>query len=264
MATPNRWTIRETPYVTFSSLTSPYNALVTLRTLKTAEVDTSSETVYAQGGRGNAKLIGFSSGKTVKITLQDAIFDNIALATISGNTIATGVQPIDLIYEATISNLVTTLTLPKKIKSITSVYLLDTDGVTPKTLLAADAAASAGTKYSIAGQILTFAEASAMVARVYYKADSDATTKKISVTSSSFGGTFKLTMDCLVRDEFTKTDYAGQIIVPNAKIEDNWKISMNASGDPSMLDIPIEALKSPLNTDMWYLLVYDEGLIPAS
>ena len=263
MATPNRWTIKETPYVTFSSLTSPYNAVVTLRTLKTAEIDTSSETKYSTGGRGDAKLIGFSSGKAVKITLQDAIFDNIALATLSGNSITTGVHAVDMIYEATISNLVTTLTLPKKLKSITSVYLLDADGVTPKTLLAADAAAAQGTKYSIAAQVLTFAEATSMVARVYYKADSDATLKKIAVTSTSFGGTFKITMDCLVRDEFTKTDYAGQIIVPNAKIEDSWKISMNASGDPSVLDIPIEALKSPLNTDMWYLLIYDESLIPA-
>jgi len=264
MATPNRWTIRETPYVTFSSLTSPYNAVVTLRTLKTAEIDTSSDTKYATGGRGNAKLIGFSSGKTVKITLQDAIFDNIALATLSGNSVTTGSQPIELIYEANISNTVTTLTLPKKLKSITSVYLLDTDGVTPKTLLVADTVAVEGTKYSIAGQVLTFAETSAKVVRVYYKADSDATTKKIAITSTSFGGTFKLTMDCLVRDEFTKTDYAGQIIVPNAKIEDSWKISMNADGDPSVLDIPIEALKSSVNTDMWYLLIYDESLIPVS
>jgi hypothetical protein len=31
------------------------------------------ETVYARGGRGNAKLIGFSSNRESKITLQDAI-----------------------------------------------------------------------------------------------------------------------------------------------------------------------------------------------
>jgi len=264
MTTPNRWAIRETPSVTFSSLTSPFNAIVTLKTLKTAEIDTSSDTVYAQGGPGNAKLIGFSSGKTAKITLQDAIFDNIALATLSGNSISTGVQTVDQIYEATISNTVTSLTLPKKMKSITSVYLLDTDGVTPKTLLTADAAAAAGTKYSITGQVLTFAEATAMVARVYYKSDTDITAKKISVTTTSFGGTFKITMDCLVRDEFTKQDFAGQIIVPNAKIEDNWKVSMAATGDPSVLDIPVEALKNPANTDLWYLVVYDSALIPAS
>lgn len=49
MATPNRWAIREAAIATFYSLVSPYNAIVTLKTLKTSGVETSGETVYARG-----------------------------------------------------------------------------------------------------------------------------------------------------------------------------------------------------------------------
>lgn len=51
MATPNRWGIREAGIATFYDLTTG-KAKVTLTTLKTSGVETTGETVYAQGGRG--------------------------------------------------------------------------------------------------------------------------------------------------------------------------------------------------------------------
>lgn len=215
-------------------------------------------------GIGNAKLVGFSSNREAKITLQDAIFDNAALAALTGNDITTAATTVDLIHEANISASITTVTLPAKVKSITTVYLLDTDGVTNKTILTSAVAAAKGSKYSLAGQTLTFAEDTAMTVRIYYKADTDATAKKVKVTSDKFGGTFKLVLDCMVRDEFDKKDYQAQITIPNAKVEDNWKFESAADGDPAVLDIPVEVLKSPTSTDMWYMTIYDEDLIPAS
>lgn len=264
MATPNRWAVRDVATATFYSLVSPYSAIVTLPTLKTSGVQTKSTTVYARGGSGNAKIVGFSSDKEATITLQDAIFDNLAIAQLTGNSIVTGATTVDQIYEATVTSTLHTLTVPNKIKSITSVYLLDTDGVTPKTLLTADAAAAEGTKYSIDGQVITTAETSTMKVRVYYKSDTDATAKTISVTSDAFGGSFKLVLDCLIRDEYTKTDYAGQLVVFNGKIEDDWSLEFKADGDPSVLDMKIEVLKSSSSTDMWQLVIYDETLIPTS
>ena len=128
-----------------------------------------------------------------------------------------------------------------------------------------NASAVAGSKYAISGQVLTFTDTEAGdKVRVYYKSDTDATAKSVKVTSDKFGGTFRLVLDCLIRDEYTKTDYAGQLVVFNAKIEDNFKFEMSATGDPSVLDIPIEVLKDPSSTNMWELVIYDESLIPAS
>lgn len=265
MSTPNRFAIREVAEVTLYSLTSPYNAIVTLKTLKSSGVETKSATVYARGGRGNAKIMGFSSDKEATVTLSDAVFDTAVLAQLTGNAITTGATTIDLIYDGTVPA-GKTITVPKKIKSITSIYVLDTDGVTNKSLLASATAGSEvkGTSYSISGQVITTAEDTNTKVRVYYKADTDATAKVIKVTSSSFGGAFRLVMDCLVRDELTQADFAAKLVVFNAKVNDDWKIDMKSEGDPSPLDIPIEVLKNPSSTDMWQLIVYDESLIPSS
>src|SRR5690554_7711010 len=91
MATPNRWAIREAGEATFYDLVDGH-AIVTLTTLKTSGVETSGETVYARGGRGNAKIVGFSSNRESRINLEDAIFDNEAVAMLTGNNIIEGTK----------------------------------------------------------------------------------------------------------------------------------------------------------------------------
>ena len=106
MATPKRWAVREAANVTFFRLNDKAgengwakgDPVVTLNTLKMTDVETSGETTYAQGGRGNAKLVGFSSNREARVTMQDAIFDNAALAMMTGNDIKTGSKEVQL-YE---------------------------------------------------------------------------------------------------------------------------------------------------------------------
>jgi hypothetical protein len=64
MGAPNRFSILDCGEATFYNLTTG-KAIVTLKTLKTSGVETSGTTTYARGGRGNAKLVGFSSNKEV-------------------------------------------------------------------------------------------------------------------------------------------------------------------------------------------------------
>lgn len=263
MATPNRYAIREAADCTIGSLVTPYNALATMRTLKTTGVQSKSTTVYARGGKGNVKVIGFSGDKESSITLQDAIVDNEIIALLTGVAVSTAAIAVDQIYEGT-TPAGLTLTLPNKVKSITSVYILDTDGVTNKTLLAVNPAASAGTKYSIAGQVLTFADTAGTKYRIYYKSDTDATAKTMKLQSDKYPGSYRLTLDVLVRDEYTKADYAGQLVIFNAKLEDDWKMEFKPDGEPMPVDLKFEVLKSSSSTDMWQLVIYDETLIPTS
>lgn len=64
MAISNRFAVHSTALVTFYDLVTG-SAITKLTTLKKADVNTSSKVVYARGGRGNPKLIGFSSDKEV-------------------------------------------------------------------------------------------------------------------------------------------------------------------------------------------------------
>lgn len=180
------------------------------------------------------------------------------MAMLTGNTIVEGAKVISKFFEAAVSA-GNTVTLPKVPTAITSVYLLDSDGTTNKTLLGAVASAPSATQYSVdlLTGVLTFhADNTGARVRVYYTTETGADAKTIKVTSDKFGGTYKMVADVLIRDEATSQDFFGQFIVPRAKIEDDFSFNFSPDGDPSVLDIPIEIMKDPMSTDMWELVIY--------
>jgi hypothetical protein len=260
MATPNRWAIKEACIASFFDLTTG-KAKVTLATLKTSGVETTGETTYATGGRGNARLVGFSSNRQAKITLQDAIFDNAAIAMLTGNDLVAGVKKVDKNEIQSVTS--NTLTLSKTPQgAIVSVYKLNADGTNGQEYTLGTPASNA-TDYSVAGKVLTFhtSVTNGTQFKVYYQVNTASDAKSVKVTSDQFGKTFRVTLDVLVVDEFTKAAFQGQLRIPNAKFEDNFNLSFSADGDPAVLDLNMEILKSPTSTDMWELVIYDDAAI---
>lgn len=245
MATPNRWAIRDAGITTFYDLVT-LKPVVTLRTLKTSGLESTGETVYARGGFGNPKLVGFSSNREVKITLQDAIFDNKALAMLTGNDLLEGAK------EVSRTDILTTVN-EKVTLSATPVGTPFVFEVEPDGTIGAEI-----TGITVSGKDITLTGLSdGEKVAVYYIVTTDATAKTLKVTSDAFGKTYRVVLDCLVRDEHTKKDFAAQINIPNAKFEDNFNLSLAVDGDPAVLDLNLEALKDPLSTDMWTMTIYD-------
>lgn len=264
MATPNRWAVKECGDATFYSL-STGKAIVTLRTLKTSGVETTGETVYSRGGRGNAKLVGFSSNREAKLKLEDAIFDNKAIAMLTGNDPTVGAKVINYSEVLTVASAAVTLSKTpagSANTAITSLFKVNADG-TNGTEYTLGTPASNATEYSRATKAITLNSAvtNGTQVRAYYQVTTDATATTIKVTTDQFGKTFKVVLDVLVRDEYTKADFAGQLIIPNAKFEDNFNLEFAAEGDPATLTLPLEVLKSATSNDMWEMVVYDESLI---
>jgi hypothetical protein len=209
----------------------------------------------------NAKLVGFSSNRESKLTLEDAIFDNEAVAMLTGNDLVEGKKTID--RHETVSVLSSKLTLSKTPKgAIVSVYKLNADGTNGEEYTLG-APTTNPKEYSVSGKDITLnsAVANDTKFRVYYKVETAIDAKTIKVTSDAFGGTFRVVVDVLVVDEFTKKAYQGQLVVPNAKFEDNFNLSFSADGDPASLTLAMEILKSPVNTDMWELVIFDDEAI---
>jgi hypothetical protein len=230
MATPNRYAIRDCGTATFYDLTTG-KPVVTLTTLKTSGVETTGETVYARGGFGNAKLVGFSSNREAKINLEDAIFDNKAIAMLTGNDPQTGAKVID--YQEKKSTLSDKITLSKTPSggNLVGVFLVNADGTDGTEYTAGDPSTGA-TEYSISSKEITFPSATVdgTIFKIYYKVETDATATTVKVTSDQFGKTFRVILDVLVRDEHTKKDYKGQLRIPNAKFEDNFNFNFSADG----------------------------------
>ena len=154
MATPNRFSLRDAGAFTFYRLDGDKGAIVTLNTLKTSGVETYGETVYARGGFGNAKLVGFSSNREAKITLEDAIFDIQALGMITGNIVKEGAKDIDYNEIKTVDS-ANTITLSKKVYGTPiGIYILNDDGTLGQKIEKASTAGAG--KYAMNGQVITF------------------------------------------------------------------------------------------------------------
>jgi hypothetical protein len=238
MAIPNRWAVREAAEATFYPVGSntPH---VTLKTLKMTEVTTTGETTYAMGGRGNAKLVGFSGNREARVTIQDAIFDNKALAMLTGNEIKPA-QKRDRVF---------------------SEEIVATEG----QFTLSDLAFTGSVTYSVDGEEATGSATSGVVTVEDLPAGSRVTaswtkavdSQAITVTASDFAGTYKLVLDVVVRDLETGKDFYGQFIAPKVQVENEFTFSFSPDGDPSVMDIPIEILKDTNSSLMYELVLYD-------
>jgi hypothetical protein len=192
--------------------------------------DNKMETVYARGGRGNAKIIGFSTNRQASLKLQDAIFDNNAVAMLTGNDIVTGVKKVDRNeIQSVTSNTITLTKTP--VGAILSVFKVNTDGTNGQEYTLGTPATNA-TDYSVSAKTLTFhtSVTNGTQFRIYYQVNTTTDAKNIKVTSDQFGKSFRVVIDCLVVDEYTKAAFEAQIRIPNAKFEDNFNLSFSADG----------------------------------
>lgn len=210
-------------------------------------------------GDGNPKLIGFSSNKESKVNLSSAIFDNRALALLTGQDIVTGANEVFKREVVIVNSGTATLEKTPKGEKLESLWIMGVDGIEDTELLEGTPSTETG-EYSLSTKTIdvhdSIADDTKLVA--YYKIDADATAQTIIVSSDKFPASFKLIMEVLVSDFYTKKLYPAQIVIPSCKMEDNWSLSFEPDGDPQALELPIEILKPANSNDMWKMTIYDD------
>lgn len=99
-----RFGVREICDVVFKPLTSvdignqhfdAMQPVLYLDTAKTSSLEGAATTVYAQGGKGNPRLIGWDGEKTLTFTIEDALMSPVSFAMLSGAGIVKGVGDND-------------------------------------------------------------------------------------------------------------------------------------------------------------------------
>ena len=265
--TPERYAIREAALFHFYEPVTN-KPQFTLNTLKMTEVETTGETTYAQGGRGNGKIIGFSSDRAATVTLQDALFTNDVLAALTGNPVTEGSKILDFSYRGRTDE-DGHLELPNNVEEIVAVYPLMADQQTNDRIKEVIEKTSAEEEegnyaYELVGDTLEIekyngtewegVEANTLF-RAYYTHEVESTSKTVTVTADDFGGTFKVVGDIMVRDE-DGTDHSAKFTANRVKVEDNFSFSASPDGDPSVLDLPLELLRDSEGI-MWSLTIHD-------
>lgn len=244
-------------------------------TAKTSTLEGAASTVYAQGGKGNPRLIAWEGERTITFTVEDALISPISFAMLSGAGL-TNVADADSKNKIKVH---TTFDLPILDGGIVKIDL-DTAGDNHDIYVDEDIAPIFGTILDNAGAgvvfcqctdiqgpepncnvytitkdkelQLTFTEADRYVGKtmrvdLYTEKTGGAT--EITIDAENFAGNYYVEASTLFREQHTAKDMPAEIVFPNVKIQSNFTFSMANTGDPSTFTFTMDAFPDYTNFD---------------
>ena len=218
-------------------------------TAKTSTIEGAATTVYAQGGKGNSRLIAWEGERTVTFTMEDALISPLGFSILSGAGIveATGSQAINVHMtsrvEGTVSGGSVTVDLSKVIPTNGTLlgeeeniygFVLDNSGNIAERLK----------NKSVDRNQITFSEVQAdgkVIILVDYYVAMKSGVQQLEVTPDKFAGSYYLEASTLFRRQEDGVDMPAQFVIPNVKIQSAFNFSMASTGDPSTFTFTMDA-----------------------
>ena len=236
-------------------------------------------TVYAQGGRGNARLVAWEGERTVTFTMEDALISPLGFSILSGaglidassstpifqhitetvaispEDISEGVLTINLTAEAIDRN--STYKGINKAEDYIYVMALDANGEvftepfigtyskgvdgshTVKVTGITASTSGRNSNYEATDLDHYFKNVTSVLVDYYTPQTSNA--QQIEITPDKFGGTYYLEASTLFRDSATGQDMPAEFIIPKCKIQSNFTFTMASTGDPSTFTFTMDA-----------------------
>ena len=213
---------------------------------KTSTLEGASTTVYAQGGKGNTRLIAWEGEKTLTFTVEDALLSPIGFAVLSGAGLFKGTTEkvhVHTTAQAIVGqdgkiDLTDSLAAEETIDKTAPIYVMVTEedgSITGECL--------SSLTVDTNGKILTGAtEAKGKTVFVdFYMAKDASNVSELSIDASNFAGYYYVEASTLFRRESDGVDMPAEITLPNVKIQSNFTFSMAATGDPSTFTFTMDA-----------------------
>ena len=249
-----------------------YQPVFTIDTATTSSLEQATTTVYAQGGKGNARLIAWEGEKTMTFTVTDALMSPMGLKVLTGAGLINPASDKPLHVHVTLnkmlSNGVATVYLDDLINetgldTATSFQICNLTDVQPYAtkldgsgagidwydnvkLTAEDGAefveVNSTTPATFTVKDEAGQNASGTVQLDFYLiVNNKNAMTEVQIAPESFGGFFYIEAQTLFRREDSGKDMAAEIIIPRAKIQSAFTFTMAASGDPSTFDFVMDA-----------------------
>ena len=232
-------------------------------TLKTSSMEGAATTVYAQGGRGNSRLMAWEGERTVTFTMEDALISPAGFMILSGAGLIEANKEKSIMVHTTEQTAEVerdedgnkvTITLSqtphfKEDEDFIYVMLLnngevDTEPFIPASVGADNTIVLEGTwaDGTRTNDLTPFFEAkeSDLVVLVDYYVERTSGVSEITITPDKFGGYYYLEASTLFRNT-DGVDMPAEFIIPNCKIQSNFSFTMASSGDPSTFTFTIDA-----------------------
>lgn len=303
--------IREICDVVFKARTDTYvgktlfkkgQPVLYITTAKTSSLEGAATTVYAQGGKGNPRLIAWEGERTLTFTVEDAVISPISFAMLSG----AGLTNVSQAAQDNKIRVHTTFDLPileggvvkidyDDARDNHDIYISDNNAQVFGTIL--DNAGSGvvfTTCTNVAGVVpncipgdadngkiytitrdnaleLTFDQADKYVGKTmrvdcYCEKSTGAT--EITIDSENFAGNYYVEASTLFREQHSSKDFPAEIVIPNAKIQSNFTFTMSNTGDPSTFTFTMDAFPDYTSFDKTHKvfaaiqIVGDENIHP--
>ena len=231
-------------------------------TLKTSSMEGAATTVYAQGGRGNSRLMAWEGERTITFTMEDALISPAGFMILSGAGLLEAgeigkdgtaqtikVHTTEQTKDVEVTNNTVTITLDQEPymgeddddENYIYVMLLKNGEVVTEPFIPT----------TVTGKTISFettdtdapynAESfKGEVVLVDYYVEKKKGTFQIDITPDKFGGNYYLEASTLFRNT-DGVDMPAEFIIPNCKIQSNFTFTMASSGDPSTFTFTIDA-----------------------
>lgn len=240
-------------------------------TAKTSTLEGAATTVYAQGGKGNTRLIAWEGEKTLTFTVEDALLSPIGFSILSGAGLVEAADD-NLVH----MHMTTDVILNADKKAVLTLDAFDADHhfedgkvAVCKTDEAVKAfgtvldGSGAGIAFlgaaTVSGQDLADVEGALVVdstnkveflfdkgvagqtVRIDYYIIKKAGVQTINIDAENFAGYYYVEASTLFRREDTGKDMPAELILPNVKIQSNFTFTMASTGDPSTFTFTMDA-----------------------
>ena len=249
-------------------------------TLKTSTLEGAATTVYAQGGKGNPRLVAWEGDRTVTFTMEDALISPESFSVLSGAGLVDATDEAPIFVHATqqvavkndeiVLDNIPALTDAKEGHEEAVMYvMIMKDGnidvnIAPIALTVTEGMAaevnaedksdlhrkitgiSALVKAVAGDAISSYLDENdtfkdQQVLYVDYYVKAKGGVKQIDIEAGKFGGSYYLEASTLFRDQATGKDHPAEFVIPNCKVQSNFTFTMAPSGDPSTFTFTMDA-----------------------
>lgn len=217
-------------------------------TAKTSTVEGAATTVYAQGGKGNTRLIAWEGEKTLTFTVEDALLSPIGFAVLSGAGLFKGKGQEELVHVHATANayvstegaidLTDSLGANEKIDATAPIFVMvaEEDGSLSGEMVTSVTVDEGGKKLTGATSA-----ASKPVFVDFYISKKSANISELQIDAANFAGYYYVEASTLFRRQNDGVDMPAEITLPNVKIQSNFTFSMASTGDPSTFTFTMDA-----------------------
>ena len=216
-------------------------------TATTSTLEGASTTVYAQGGKGNTRLIAWEGEKTLTFTVEDALLSPIGFSILSGAGLFKGSEKTTEVHVHATSSAYTSngsidlsdaLDSGELICATAPIFvsITEADGSITGELIENVTVDETGKK--IIGASI---EAGKTVLVDYYIIKQAGNVSELQIDAENFAGYYYVEASTLFRDQNTGKDMPAEITIPNVKIQSNFTFTMAATGDPSTFTFTMDA-----------------------